>query len=584
MRPARCLPALASLLLAAAAAGQTIPDDTGLTALIQRLGAGNQPTGVAVIVGQTEAPGPGIFPDPNHPEFFGKTFTNQSPTGGVSGHSTTVGQHFYGLSTSIAPGVTDIRVWEAGDWLGPGFLNGITNNPPDPAEFKVSNHSWIGSGGGAQKSLRKLDYAIETQQLVVCVGVNNGLGRLDVPLLSHAFNLIAVGRSDGQHHSGPTGLGIDGPGRHKPEIVAPAGATSFSTPLIAGAGALMVETARTHPLLFLDPDAERADLIKAVLLAGATHRPGWTNNAPASGPLRGSTTTPMDDKWGTDQVNVDKSHWILTGAAQAGSATLGAAATVPHAGWDAVDIGSGEQRYWRFEVLNTQPYVSALVAWNRRVDPVLFASYQMPDLDLELWRLDSRGQPQTLVGDPGLPYFAAGNVQSISPVENVEHLYLNALAPGEYALELRRSSDGFATWTAAVAWELDCPDPFAYGTGKVTSLGQVPKLRWRGIPNVAVDDFVLEVEQAVPNNLGLVFWGHGQASIPFMGGTLLVQPPVTRMPAVTLGAGGAATIPVRLSAPMAGDVRNFQFWFRDPAHPDGTGAGLSDAVEVTFCY
>ncbi len=583
MHPPRCLPALAWLLLAANAAAQSIPDETGLAALIQRLGAGNQPTGAGVIVGQTEASAPGILPDPSHPEFTGKTFTNMSPTGGISGHSTTVGQHFYGLSTSIAPGVSDIRVWEAGHWLGGGFLNGASSNPPDPAAFKVSNHSWIGSSGSSQVSLRKLDHAIETQQLVICAGVNNGVGSLGVPLLSHGFNLIAVGRSDGQHHSGPTRLGIDGPGRHKPEIVAPAGATSFSTPLIAGAGALMVDTARTHPALLANPDAERADVIKAVLLAGATHRPGWTNGAPSSGPLRGSTTTPMDDKWGVDQVNVDRSHWILTGGVQPGSASLGTAVAAHHAAWDAVDIGTAERRYWRFDVLNTQPYVSVLVAWNRHTDPP-FTSYQMPDLDLELWRLDAQGQPQSLVGDPGLSYFATGNVQSISLVENVEHLYLTGLVPGEYALELRRTADALGTWTAAVAWELDCPEPVAYGTGKTSSQGLVPELRWRGIPNVAVDDFVLEVEQAVPNNLGLAFWGHGQAAIPFMGGTLLVQPPVARMPPVTLDAGGAATIPVRLTAPMAGDVRNYQFWFRDPTHPDGTGSGLSDAVEVTFCF
>jgi hypothetical protein len=87
----------------------------------------------------------------------------------------------------------------------------------------------------------------------------------------------------------------------------------------------------------------------------------------------------------------------------------------------------------------------------------------------------------------------------------------------------------------------------------------------------------------VPNKVGIAFHGVGQASIPIVGGTLLVQPPIERLPAVLLDGTGAATIPVPMQAAWAGTTRNFQFWFRDPAHPDGTGVGLSNGVEVVFC-
>jgi hypothetical protein len=33
---------------------------------------------------------------------------------------------------------------------------------------------------------------------------------------------------------------------------------------------------------------------------------------------------------------------------------------------------------------------------------------------------------------------------------------------------------------------------------------------------------------------------------------------------------------------MVGTTRCFQFWFRDAAQTDGTGAGLSGALEVVF--
>jgi len=582
MRSLRAL-LLAVPALSLSAAAQSIPDETGLTALIQRLGAGNQPTGAGVVAAMAEAPAPGYLPDPADPQFAGKTIIQMSAASGISGHATVVGQHFFGLQTSLAPGIDTIHVWEASSWLGIGFLNGTGSTPPKTAVFKVINHSWIGGGSDPRQSLRKLDYAIDNQQFLAIVGVNNGTGPLDYPLLSHGFNLIAVGRSDGQHHAGPTGLGMDGPGRHKPELVAPAGATSFSTPLVSGAAALMVETARTHPALAGDPLAERADLLKAVLMAGAEHRSGWSNNAPASGALRGSTITPLDDLWGADEIDVNLSHWILSGDREPATANLPAVAGARHAAWDVARLASSDSRWWRFAVAVGSPRVSIVAVWNRRV-ATNFASYQLPDLDLELWHVDAQGQLLSLVGDGGLPYFSSGNVHSASPVENVEHLYLEGLAPGEYALELRRLPDGFDEWDVALAWNLACPEPFAYGAGKPSSLGQVPELAWRGFPSVAADQFRLEVTQGVPNRTGLAFYGAAQASIPFFGGTLLVQPPLVRLPAVTLDGGGAASIPVPLPPAWVGLTRDFQFWFRDPAHPDGTGVGLTNAVEVVFCH
>src|SRR5688572_26769648 len=93
------------------AAAQSIPDQVGLTALIQRLGAGNQPTGAGIAVGQVEGDGDGVagppfapYPDPTHPAFAGKTITQMSGAMAISGHATFVGQNLYGLN-GIAPGI-----------------------------------------------------------------------------------------------------------------------------------------------------------------------------------------------------------------------------------------------------------------------------------------------------------------------------------------------------------------------------------------------------------------------------------------------------------------------------------------------
>ena len=571
-------------LLASLASGQSaIHNETGLTALIKRLGPGNQPSGANVPVGQVEAYfSNGYAPDPGDSQFAGKTFVLKSGPSTPSGHATLVGWYLYGTSTGISPGIAQVDCYEASNWLGPGFLNGTGMTPPQLASVKIFNNSWVGSGGGTNIWLRKLDYAIATQQLVVCNGVNNGTGPLDYPLLSNSFNAIAVGRSDGLHKAGTTFAVFDGPGRQKPELVAPGPATSFATPLVAGAASLLVETARTDPALSLDPDAERADLLKAILMAGAKHRPGWSNGTPVSGPLRGSTSQPLDPLNGADQIHVDRSHWILTGGAQASGSSPQAAPVSRHAGWSPALIGASQSRWWRFEVEARKGFVSVVVTWNREV-AANFGFWSIPDLDLELWRLDAAGAPHSLVGDPGIPYFAAGNVQSTSAVDNVEHLFIQGLRPGSYALEIRRGVDSLPDWRASVAWQIECPEPVLYGSAKTTSLGTAPLLDARGIPSAAVNAFHFEVSDAIPGASAVLFFGSARASIPFHGGTLLVQPPITRLPPIALDGSGAASLALVLVPGMVGATLDYQLWFRDPAHPDGTGVGLTNAVEISFC-
>jgi hypothetical protein len=68
------------------------------------------------------------------------------------------------------------------------------------------------------------------------------------------------------------------------------------------------------------------------------------------------------------------------------------------------------------------------------------------------------------------------------------------------------------------------------------------------------------------------------------GGTLCVQPPIQRLPARTTSAAGTASEAVPIKLAMVGGTRWYQFWFRDPAHPDGTGVALSNGLVVTFSH
>lgn len=558
-----------------------IADETGWTALIARVGASNVPDGSTLVVGMAEANTPGYKPDANHAELLGKMFVLKSGASNNSGHATTVARHFFGFATSITPGISTIQCYSAAHFLGSGFLNGEgASFAPKTAGWGILNNSWIATA--SKTYLRKMDFAIGDQNLIVCSGVNNGTGPLDVPIFSHLFNGIAVGRSDGNHRAGGTLVGYDKAGRMKPELVAPASATSFATPLVSGAAALMRATATTHPGLLGDPNAARADLIKATLMAGATHRPGWANDAPTSGASRGLSTQPLDALYGADQIDVNRSHWILTGGEEAGAATVATAAPGRHAGWDTVVIPEGESRFWRFDVEAVKPTVSVLATWNRTLEPD-FSAFHVPTLDLELWSVDAQGALTSLVGDPGLPIFGAGNVRSESVKDNLEHLYLQDLQPGTYALELTRATDGEGDWDVALAWDLACATPTVYGTPKTTSGGNSPTLSVRGFASSAGNDFDISVSSAEPNKNGVFFYGASAKSTPFFGGTLLVQGPVKRLPITTTDAQGAVTLPIAIDASMIGEQRNYQFWFRDPTHPDGTNVGLSNAVEIIFC-
>src|ERR1043165_8751803 len=142
-----------SVAMISPSASAQVSGTSGIDALVARPGAANAPTGTGVVVGQDEAnESPGNYgPNQGNGEFVGKTFTAQSGAPGNSSHATTVGQHFYGLSSGMAPGITTIYLYEAGSWLQAaqmrsGAGTGTGNNPlVPPGGIKIFNNSWVGS-------------------------------------------------------------------------------------------------------------------------------------------------------------------------------------------------------------------------------------------------------------------------------------------------------------------------------------------------------------------------------------------------------------------------------------------------------
>jgi hypothetical protein len=395
-------------------------DEIGYNKLALELG-GALPTGNGVGVSQIEAPEQVVngtyyyLPDTTLAEFSGKTFTVLSPGGGVSGHATTVAQFYYGSATSIAPGVTDIHSYEANNWISgsspTGFLKRGSTSAPNTESQKVENHSWVGTFGGDGsadvEALRRFDFAIQQSEFVGVVGLNNGNPGNVPALLASCYNGISVGLTNGAHSYGTNTA--DGTGRTKPELVAPAGATSYSTPMVASAAAMLRQGASGN--------AAKPVTMKAILMAGATKSqfPSWSR----------TSARPLDSIYGAGQLNVYNSYHIRAAGPQAASNS----ATVSRTGWDHTMTTNGSRLYFFDIPANGSSSLSAVLTWNRTITDGIpgpswgSASSNLANLTLKLYAASG---------------FTVGALvdTSASAVDNVEHIWQPELAPGRYAIEV----------------------------------------------------------------------------------------------------------------------------------------------------
>lgn len=418
-------------------------DDVGFTALVVRLGTAT-PTGAGIAVSHVEAPLNGNYlPDATNAEFVGKTINVKSGAGNPSSHATTVGQYYYGLTVGMAGGINTIDAYDANNWLDTGLLRVLTSLAPKTELRRVENHSWVGTTGTDSDDidmLRRMDLVVHRDGVVVAVGVNNGAGTAMPPLLGSAYNVVAVGLTSGNSSYGPTA--IDVAGRVKPDIVVPIDLTSWATPIVASSGALLLQTADASGILSQLGTQERktakALLVKTLLMAGATKSEfaDWRKGL-ATPSTDG--TVPLDYRYGAGQLNIDNSHRILSSGEQNASSS----ADVTTTGWDYGSASlSGDQLYF-FEIpaFSSADSVSMLITWNRQI---AVGTGNPAPLTPSLANIDLR-----LYGASG---YSIGSLwdQSISSIDNVEHIYLRWLPAGRYAIAV--SSD--RTWSYAVAWDI----------------------------------------------------------------------------------------------------------------------------------
>ena len=120
------------------------------------------------------------------------------------------------------------------------------------------------------------------------------------------------------------------------------------------------------------------------------------------------------------------------------------------------------------------------------------------------------------------------------------------------------------------------------------SVGPGAALGWTGSTSLALNNFGLEVNGAVPGQSGIFFYGATQtAPVPFKNGWMCMASPLVRLSLQTIDIYGATSRTLDLfnlpagGAISAGSAWNFQFWYRDPAGSPAT-TNTSDALNASF--
>lgn len=399
----------------------------GLANLKMRLNPLDLPTGFGVIASHVEGGQDNAYtPNIRDARYAGTQFMLRSGVSKVGGHADATAKIIYG-SQGLAPGIKEVHCYRAFNWLKEGCLFTGTNQPPKSDGSDLLNHSWIAGNASAftVQALRRLDYLIDTTDTIAVIGVNNGPTTPVPPLLASCYNGIAVGRDNGQSSGGRTQ--IEGKGRSKPDLVAPGGLTSFSTPVVSASAAMMIQLAKAHPQ---SEHARKAQVIKAILMAGAVKSQHWKHY-----PER-----PLDVHLGAGVVNVEHSYDIIKQ-----SPTL-PGMMQEDTGWSYFEITPRQMHSWYWDVKQDLADATIALVWHRRIDgrqltdsitrkTIWIDQPYLADLDIKLISLD-QGQIAS----------------SHSTVDNVELIHIPILKAGQYEIQVGRKDGLNSKWTAALAW------------------------------------------------------------------------------------------------------------------------------------
>jgi hypothetical protein len=472
------------ILLLFACCGAAIADykeDIGYDRLFDEQGS-NTPDGSGVPVTQAETLSDNTLsymPDVNDGQFTGKTINAMSgsvPDGASSGHATAVGRLFYGNSSSITPQVSLVNIYHSDSWLSSDYLRVIErSSKPDAVPDRIANHSWIGDlpYNVALEAVKRVDWVVGNDEFLQVAGLKNNTST-NSRLLASAFNVISAGLTDGMH--GRSTPALDPPyvsGRTRPDLVAPFTNTSSATPVVAAAAALLVDVAHATASLSTDPaetatsnragtliyNAERSEVVKAVLMAGADRVTNNTTNPDPDTPrditdyrvnAANQSANGLDVRFGAGQINIYNSFHILTAGEQDSKEDKGVAGgNIGLYGFDYDpsfgDAGSNETGSYYFSTGSNPVILTAALVWN--VDVAGDSGSSFPGA-ATLYDLDLRLYDETAGG-------LVPVAESASQSENTENIWIQLPAGRDYRLQVvPKAGQASFEWDYALAWQM----------------------------------------------------------------------------------------------------------------------------------
>jgi hypothetical protein len=376
----------------------------------------------------------------NYISAAGSTTNFPNSLSSESGHADTVGGNFYGLPSGVATNVARVDNFDV-DY----FVNTYVVSNLLVLDDLVVNQSFTYgplSVADQQSADSAYDDYADAYGTVFVSAADNLGNSPTVCAPGTAYNCISVGAYANGSYGNSIGPTTDN-GRCKPDITALSGLTSFSTPQVAGAVAVLMQAALRGDGGGDTNSAFDMRTIKALLLNGAVKPTGWTN----------ASSSPLDARYGAGVLNVFNAYEQLAGGKQifcgSNSIALGAAhPPVPGTnsvaamnGWDLENISSGATNdtvnHYFFNAAGGS--VTATLVWNRQL-----GATNINDLDLFLFNA------------------ATSNLVacSTSRVDNVEHLFLPQLAAGRYDLQVLKNGGTNVVSDAetyALAWAFISP-------------------------------------------------------------------------------------------------------------------------------
>jgi hypothetical protein len=391
------------------------------------------------------------------------TFPNS--LGAYSGHAGEVGHNLYGVGTGAAPGVPHVDNYEA-DF----FINYLIQSNQPVADQVVNQSFTFGvlSIADQQAADSLYDNYIATYSNLFCSGAADG-GQVCAP--ATCYNGLGVG-CYGVGAASSIGPTVDN-GRSKPDLTAPSTYTSFSTPYVSGAGAVLLQAAANGAGGTNLAAAGDLRTLRALLVNGAIKPGDWTH----------TPTAPLDTRYGSGVLNLFYSYLQLAAGQQplsTAQTVLSGASHPPGTPANIIPSLLG----WDFQTITSSPVQDTV---NHYYFNNVGGSTGPNTLTATLeW---NRGAGESSINQLALFLYNCVNgdliTNSSSTVDNLQHLYLASLPSGEYDLEVVKygspsQSVSFAE-TYALAYQFV---PISPPEAVIATIGSEVVISWAASPTL----------------------------------------------------------------------------------------------------